>query len=473
MSLFGQTLQSVIRRASFFLGCVITLSLSTTASAQESDRDGLCLEEWIALAPPINGEVTSAILFDDGSGLSLFVGGSFTSAGDTSVMNIARWDGAIWHDVGGGLAVCVGNFCDEPMVETLAIYDDGTGPALYAGGRFTQSATGLAPLRVAKWDGELWTALQGGVFGAPATVVTDLEVFDDGNGPCLYASGLFENAGTVEASNIAKWDGNAWSPLGLGTGPGAWVMTPLAINGSTYLAVAGSMNEAGGMFVRNAALWDGSEWSALTALPDQSLIGSVYALQAVDEGDEQVLYAGGRFNLGETDNVNAAKWDGSSWTPLGETPFGWVYSLAAYEFGGRTRIFGGGFFSFDTQSPVPRVAEWDGTQWTLLGSGVQTIDVRVNSIAPLTIGEDTILVTTGRFASMNGFSSPNLAGYILCPAEPCFEDVTGDGVVDLADLNLVLAGFGGDAPDGDANEDGVVDMADLNAVLSGFGKDCP
>jgi Ca2+-binding EF-hand superfamily protein len=48
--------------------------------------------------------------------------------------------------------------------------------------------------------------------------------------------------------------------------------------------------------------------------------------------------------------------------------------------------------------------------------------------------------------------------------------VNGDGAVDLADLNLVLANFGTNNPAGDANGDGVVDLADLNLVLANFGN---
>ena len=54
-----------------------------------------------------------------------------------------------------------------------------------------------------------------------------------------------------------------------------------------------------------------------------------------------------------------------------------------------------------------------------------------------------------------------------CPA-----DVTGDGQVDLADLNLVLAEFGQASDSGDTNDDGQVDLADLNEVLGAFGSGC-
>ena len=56
--------------------------------------------------------------------------------------------------------------------------------------------------------------------------------------------------------------------------------------------------------------------------------------------------------------------------------------------------------------------------------------------------------------------------------DPTCGDVTGDGNVDLADLNLVLGNFGSTTDVGDANCDGVVDLADLNLVLGQFGGSC-
>ena len=71
-----------------------------------------------------------------------------------------------------------------------------------------------------------------------------------------------------------------------------------------------------------------------------------------------------------------------------------------------------------------------------------------------TIGADSTAIDNVRFAP-----------------PPC-GDVTGDGSVDLADLNLVLSMFGMDTSNGDANGDGTVNLADLNLVLSQFGGAC-
>jgi hypothetical protein len=54
----------------------------------------------------------------------------------------------------------------------------------------------------------------------------------------------------------------------------------------------------------------------------------------------------------------------------------------------------------------------------------------------------------------------------------CTGDVNGDGVIDLADLNRVLANYGQDTPFGDADGDGSVTMTDLNIVLAAFGQTC-
>jgi hypothetical protein len=58
-----------------------------------------------------------------------------------------------------------------------------------------------------------------------------------------------------------------------------------------------------------------------------------------------------------------------------------------------------------------------------------------------------------------------------CPA-----DLNGDGVIDLADLGILLADFGCTAPGpcpGDINGDGNTDLADLGILLSEFGNTCP
>ena len=96
-----------------------------------------------------------------------------------------------WSALGSGI---------NGRVDALTVFDDGTGPALYAGGIFT-TAGGVAANRIAKWDGTQWSALGSGL----NNIVRALTAFDDGTGSALYAGGNFTTAGGMPASNIARW----------------------------------------------------------------------------------------------------------------------------------------------------------------------------------------------------------------------------------------------------------------------------
>src|SRR5262245_6169290 len=74
----------------------------------------------------------------------------------------------------------------EGTVYALAVYDDGSGPALYAGGRFYRDDP-VSISSIGKWDGERWSPVGSGV----NQTVNALTVFDDGSGPALYAGGFF------------------------------------------------------------------------------------------------------------------------------------------------------------------------------------------------------------------------------------------------------------------------------------------
>jgi len=81
------------------------------------------------------------------------------------------------------------------------------------------------------------------------------------------------------------------------------------------------------------------------------------------------------------------------------------------------------------------------------------------------------IVTSGiRLDDDNGSNSGSARVYVvksLCP-----EDLNGDGMVDTADLGILIAAFGMSGL-GDINSDGVVDTADLGILIGGFSTiDC-
>src|SRR5262245_23508656 len=71
--------------------------------------------------------VYAMAVFEDGSGPALYVGGAFTAVGDTPASRIVKYDGATWTPLGTGV---------NDNVLALAVHDDGSGPALFAGGSF-------------------------------------------------------------------------------------------------------------------------------------------------------------------------------------------------------------------------------------------------------------------------------------------------------------------------------------------------
>lgn len=80
------------------------------------------------------------------------------------------------------------------------------------------------------------------------------------------------------------------------------------------------------------------------------------------------------------------------------------------------------------------------------------------------------LVTAGAYLEGGEGRIQNLSNG---DAPYCVADLDSSGVVDLSDLNAVLANFGETSLVADTNGDFVVDLADLNTVLALFGQSCP
>jgi hypothetical protein len=104
---------------------------------------------------------------------------------------MAKWDGSDWSALGGGM---------NDAVHALTVFDDGRGPALYAGGAFTTASLSAAN-RIARWDGSSWTALGSGT----SDLVTILTTHDDGSGPALYSGGQFHVAFDCGDAYMARW----------------------------------------------------------------------------------------------------------------------------------------------------------------------------------------------------------------------------------------------------------------------------
>jgi len=333
--------------------------------------------------------VWALTVFDAGEGPELFAGGSIISAGDATAHHLARWNGESWRLPGGGL--------DWP-IRTLVAHDDGSGPALYAGG-FFRSADGL-PLRgVARWTGAGWTALGSGL---EAEDVSALAEFDDGSGPALYAGGEFDLPGG--SVRVARWNGSEWSPLG--TGVDGYLLCLEGFDSGTgpALYVGGNFETAGGVVANNVAKWDGASWSAL----GNGLNFSVYSLAVFDDGSGPALYAGGAFSASGGGTVSrVVRWDGASWTSVGQGLGFHVTALQAFDDGSGLALFAGGGFSIAGGSVADHVARWDGSGWQQVGGGMS--GGSVFDLAVHDDGTGPALYAVGNFTAAGGTAANYIA----------------------------------------------------------------
>jgi len=430
---------------------------------------------WSALGDGTDDAVWALAVFDDGSGggPELYAGGDFTFAGGEMVNRIAKWDGTSWSALRAGM---------NNRVSTLAVFDDGSGggPALYAGGSFT-TADGVSANRIAKWDGSSWSPLGSGMGSLSDTAVWALAVFDDGSGggPELFAGGRFRNAGNVSARGIAKWDGTSWSAVGRAANSISMVNSLIVFDDGS----GGGPALYAGVFVgtpiesnwHHVAKWNGASWSTLGS----GMNSWVHDLTIFDDGrgGGPALYAGGSFSIAGGVSASAiAKWDGTAWSPVGSgRPFS-VYALTAFDdgSGGGAALFaaGGDFINIIKAGvETDRIAKWDGTSWSPLGAGIQSRTVLALAASESATGGGPALYAGGTFIASPGGDS-FVAKWQGCPT-PNPGDLNRDGVVDALDMEILFVAWG-TCPDhhdcpADLNGDGVVDSSDLLLLLTHWG----
>ena len=325
---------------------------------------GLCTPRWIPTfggSPGTNSDVFALAVYDDGGGPELYAGGQFTTAGGATVNRLAKWNGQRWSALGSGL---------NGSVLALAVFDDGSGAALYVGGSFTQAGGGTAN-RVARWDGSSWSALPGLTDGA----VNALAVYDDGGGPALYVGTSLASPAT--GGRVVKWYGSGWTTLGIGMNDKVMALAVLDHGSGPALHAGGYFTTAGGAPANGIAKWDGTSWSALGS----GVNGLVLALAVYDDGGGPALYAGGSFTIaGGIVARRVAKWNGTSWSAL------------------RSALYAGGYFLSAGGVAANRIAKWDGASWSAIGSGVSGSSANVHALVVHDDGTDQALFVGGGFS---------------------------------------------------------------------------
>ncbi|MDB5234549.1 MAG: hypothetical protein JWR44_1542 [Hymenobacter sp.] len=331
----------------------------------------------------------------DGSG-NVYAGGYFTQAGGVSANHVAKWNGTSWSALGTGTLNGVtdtrGSF-SSGNVSTIAVAPDGS---VYAAGQFNQ-AGGVAASNVAKWDGTTWSPLGAGT-GGTAGLVRTLAVAPNGD---LYAAGDFTLAGGQPASRIARWNGTAWTSLGSGMVLPVYALA-VAANGDLY--AGGAFLQAGGVAASRIAKWNGTVWSPVGGGMNEVVSDLAFARN----GD---LYVGGGFTQAGSVTANhMAKWDGTAWSSFGTGPangtFAGIDDIAIASNGD---VYAGGGRITQFYAPLYR---WNGTGWTTIGTGLNS------SIGPLTFGSNDKLYVGGSFTGTGDGSKVMAYFGIYDPSAP-------------------------------------------------------
>jgi hypothetical protein len=267
-------------------GLYVGGAFNAVGNIQSSSGGGIALwnnSNWnwigggvVSFSPYIPGSVNSISSYNN----QLYIGGSFLTAGGSTIPNIAKWDGANWS------SLTTASF--DPSIYSMIVYNG----ELYVGGNFSNTGTTSAT-NIAKWNGSSWSTVGTGTNNS-------VNCFAIYNGE-LYVGGNFTivaNATPITANYIAKWDGTNWSTVG--TGMDARVSALAVYNGELY--AGGNFTIAGGVSANHIAKWNGTNWSPLSS----GINGSIGAMKEFN-GD---LYVGGSFTTaGGVSANNIAKWN--------------------------------------------------------------------------------------------------------------------------------------------------------------------
>ena len=370
--------------------------------------------EWSEVGHMVS--VYALCVYDDGNGPALYAAGSFRSIdyGEVEADSIAKWDGTSWQPVGDG----IGAHEIDPYVDALCVYDDGTGPALYAAGSFREAGN-VDCWNIAKWDGVAWSPLGSGT----NREVNALAVYDPPGpqGAGLYATGRFTDADWIPANRIARWDADGWSTLGVGIDDPnihryGFSLCTFDDGSGPALYVGGDFEQAGGQPAACLARWDGSTWSGVvsSACADESR-PAVMALKVLDLPQDNAgprLCIGGTFTaLGDTALNRVAWWDGETFSSLG-TGHGmsyWVRALCVYDDGAGPAVYAGGQFTNAGSVLANRVAKWDGAAWSALGAGTNREIYALGVFDPPDPAVGPGLYVGGEFYEVDGIPTENIA----------------------------------------------------------------
>lgn len=360
-------------------GLIFCAVLATTTPARAQCDDWITTPGYHA---PFRGSALDALAIYTPPGATVarvVVGGNLTMYQGTDLNHIAQWNGSSWLPMGSGM---------DSNVYDLVVWNSPTGQVLVAGGLF-RHAGGLQVNRLAAWNGSAWSAIGGGVVDSiGGGWIRAVTVWDpDGSGsqpPNLVVAGSFSRAGTVEAQNIARWDGTTWRPFGIGLNSWVNALTVWDPDGSgpafPHLIAAGLFDTANNTIVNGIARWDGAGWRRLGDGLDTDDHGFRAYPEALTTWDPdgigpqsaRLVVVGDFSSASGVEAHGIASWNGTTWQGFGTHEWADFSAVSTWDPDGigptptRLIVSGRNFDANGVELPTP--AMWNGTTFDPLGT---------------------------------------------------------------------------------------------------------
>jgi len=416
------------------------LSRSTSASAAAGCRSrvavlsGLVLAAGSAIAQPCSplwqgqigtpaittGYVAPIFAWNDGNGDRLYVGGSFNSIGVGGTNLLGRWNPGTgtWAGVGGGLS----NGNTNGFLTSFQPYSVGGTERLVVGGFYAGAAGATDSASLAMFNGTTWSSMGTGWNGTTRGSVWGLASH---NG-LLYIGGGLNNAATIGGVSWgggATWNGTTWTPMGTGVqGTFSPFIAALEVYNDgtgTKIYAAGRFDSAGNApSTQSIARWNPNTlaWESIgSGLFSTSVLFGMEAFAVFNNE----LYVGGYAHSNGTGIANVFKWNGSTWTAVGQTFTGRVTSLKAFDNGSGNALYVGG----TALNTINYFARLEGGSWVTVDGGVTGNSV--TGSFPSVFGMGTYgdsLYVGGNFTAIGTSTANGIARYKGCPS--CEPDLT-------------------------------------------------
>ncbi len=312
------------------LFCILFAPL--TLSAQESENQWWSDQFHL---PGLDGQVNCMVEFEG----DLILGGAFTHAEKLAVGRIVRWDGTAFSPIGGGF---------EKDVSELTVHRG----VLYAK-VFTSEPYTLAEYSVYRWERGAWEPIVTVPEGGIRTLATC--------GDSLFIGGMIDSVEGVAVTNIAVFDGRAWSAIGAELDT---MVTQVTYHDGSPLAVVSKATEYTNLF-NESSIWrfDGTSWvpfgptfSGRATVAMTTHLGELYAVtwdpNATAPEIQYLLH----------------RWSGSNWVTLDEQQSMCYLTSVRDLFSYNGKLFAAGWFFMRDDTSFTAVVEWDGTSYRKTGA---------------------------------------------------------------------------------------------------------